>query len=97
MSQIVTAIYVEGMLRPLTPLELPERAQVEIELRQVAQPNDERKRVLRALAESGVIINRPFEQQPVNPISDEERERLARLFSVGKPLSEMIIEEREGR
>jgi len=98
MSQTITAIYANGVLRPVTPLDLPEQSEIELEVLKVATPEeDERSRVLRALADAGVIINRPYEPMPPSPISDEERERLGRIFAVGKPLSEIIIEEREGR
>lgn len=101
MSQIINAAYADGVLRPLAPLELPEQTEIEIEMRDVAQafasPEEERVRVLKALAVAGVIINKPYEPQPPNPISAEEQERLGRIFAVGKPLSEIIIEEREGR
>ena len=96
MSQQITAIYAGGVLRPLTPLEFPEQTQIELEVRQVTAPaEDERGRVLRLLAEAGVIINKPYEAAPPSLLSDEERASLGRRFAVGKPLSEMIIEERE--
>ena len=98
MSQTITVIYADGVLRPLTPLDLPEQTEIELEVMRVATPEeDERSLVLRALADAGVIINKPYEPLPPSPISDEERERLGRVFAVGKPLSEIIVEEREGR
>lgn len=98
MNQTITAIYADGVLHPLAPLNLPEQTEIELEVVRVATPEeDERTRVLRGLAGAGVIINKPYEPLPLSPISDEERERLGRVFAVGKPLSEIIIEEREGR
>jgi len=101
MSQKITAIYADGVLRPLTPLELPEQTQVEIEVRQVTVPGatgaDERHRIHQALVAAGLVKERPAAPAPAHPLSAEERERLGRIFSVGKPLSEIIIEEREGR
>ena len=98
MSQTITAIYADGVLHPLAPLNLPEQTEIELEVVRVATPEeDERTRVLRGLADAGVIINKPYEPLPPSPFSDEERERLGRVFAVGKPLSEIIIEEREGR
>ena len=35
MSQMITAIYEDGVLRPLTPLELPDRTEVRIRLERV--------------------------------------------------------------
>ncbi len=101
MSQTITAIYANGVLRPITPLDLPEWAQVEIEVKRVTaleiEQINERRRVIQALAEAGIIINLPLEPFPPSLLSLEERERLAKVLSVGKPLSEIIIEEHEGR
>lgn len=102
MSQIVTAIYANGMLRPLTPLELPEQAEVEIEVKPIAQPNraaiDERIRIHQALVEAGLVIDTGLWQAvPIIPISPEEEEELGRAFAGDKPLSEIIIEDREDR
>jgi len=101
MSQTITAIYANGVLRPVTPLDLPEQAQVEIEVKQVATPEaerlDERSRIHQALVAAGLTLEHPVNPQPAAPLSAEERERIGRVFAVGKPLSEIIIEEREGR
>src|SRR5262249_10210076 len=48
MSQTITAIYANGVLRPLTPLELEDQSQVELEVRSVksaeSMPSEERQR-----------------------------------------------------
>jgi len=36
MAHRITAIYEDGILRPLPPLDLPEHSQVEIDIHQVA-------------------------------------------------------------
>ncbi len=103
MNQIVTAVYANGVLRPLIPLELPEQTEVEIEIKPVAETNgaaaplDERERIHQILVEAGLVRERQHPPPPPPPLSAEERERLGRLFAVGKPLSEIIIEEREER
>jgi predicted DNA-binding antitoxin AbrB/MazE fold protein len=101
MSQTITAIYTNGVLRPIMPLDLPEQARVEIEVKQVTvletEAIDERSRVHQALVDAGLALERPVNPTPAAPVSTEERERLGRIFAVGKPLSEIIIEEREGR
>jgi predicted DNA-binding antitoxin AbrB/MazE fold protein len=101
MSQTITAIYANGVLRPVRPLDLPEQAQVEIEVKQVAAPEaewlDERSRIHQALVAAGLALEHPVNPQPAAPLSAEERERIGRVFAVGKPLSEIIIEEREGQ
>jgi predicted DNA-binding antitoxin AbrB/MazE fold protein len=101
MSQTITAIYENGALWPIAPLNLPEQAQVEIEVKQVTAPEaeeqDERSRIHQALVAAGLVLAHPVNPQPAAPLSAEERERIGRVFAAGKPLSEIIIEEREGR
>ena len=98
MSQTITAIYSDGVLRPLVPLALPDKTKVEL----VVQPapdltalNEERRRIIEAMAQAGLLANSPsLFPFPDDPISEEEQEELAQVFAGEKPLSEIIIEER---
>ena len=47
------------------------------------------------LREAGLLVERPDIDYVRPLISDERREELARRFSVGKPLSQIIIEDRD--
>ena len=101
MAQRITAIYEDGVLRPLSPLELPEHSQVEIDIHQVysatARPTH-RDQVNQTLVRAGLSL--PFidrTARSATQLSPERREELARLFSVGRPISELISEDREGR
>jgi len=60
-------------------------------------PLNERERILSILEASGLLL--PPEPLPPfhEPLSPEERAELAEKFSVGRPLSEIVIEEREDR
>lgn len=98
-SEIITAIYEDGVLRPTTPLELPEHARVQIQVRQIVTSEDlstHRRRLREALVAAGLVL-------PTQPsriaglLTPERRAELARKVSAGRPLSETIIEEREGR
>lgn len=96
----IMAIYENGVLRPLTPLALPEHARVQIHVRQVMAPTDaadHRRQVREALVTAGLSLPSLPPPPASSPISAERREELARLFAAGGPLSELIIEEREGR
>jgi len=100
MNQKITASYSDGALRPLTPLELEDQAQVELEVRSVksaeSRPADERRQIIEALAKAGLLANDPaLYPIPEEPVSEEEEEELARFFAGEKPLSEIIIEERQ--
>jgi hypothetical protein len=46
------------------------------------------------LREAGMLVERSKLEDIRPPISAERREELARRFSVGKPLSQIIIEDR---
>ena len=93
MAQTISAIYENGVLRPTIPLELPEHARVELELRPVARAASG---VEEALVAAGLMLP-GGSSQGVHTLSDGERDDIARRNPSGKPLSEIIIEEREGR
>lgn len=101
MTQRVTAIYEDGLLRPVSPLKLPEHSMVEIDILQIASgkpAQSHRDRVNRAFVDAGLSLPVPETHAPSeSPISIERREELARLFSSTKPISELISEDREGR
>ena len=100
MSQTITAIYADGVLRPLAPLELENQTQVELEVRPIRNMEsanyEERKQIIEAMAKAGLLANTPalsFSSDEI--ISEEEEEELAQMFTGEKPLSEIIIEERQ--
>ncbi|HEY7545284.1 MAG TPA: antitoxin family protein [Blastocatellia bacterium] len=100
MSHKITAIYENGILRPLAPLELPDNSRVEIEVRRVDAPTTtiHREQVRLALVDGGLSLRTPFtSSRDHTAISAERREELAHLFSADRPLSELIDEDREGR
>ena len=101
MTHRVTAIYEDGVLRPLSPLELPEHSQVEIDIHQVSLATDRsahRDQVNQALVKTGLSLpSIDTTARIATQLSPERREELARLFSVGGPVSELISEDREGR
>jgi predicted DNA-binding antitoxin AbrB/MazE fold protein len=101
MAQRITAVYEDGVLRPLSPLELPEHSQVEIDIHQVSSAIDRpahRDQVNQALVKAGLSLPCIDTTAPAaTRLSPERREELARLFSVGGPVSELISEDREGR
>jgi len=54
-----------------------------------------RARIVSEMKAAGLIEDLPWAQPPA--VSSEERARLAKKLSPGKPLSEIIIEDREDR
>ena len=102
MIETVTAVYEKGMLRPLQPLNLRERQTVRIQIMpeepaKPEEPADEVEQIIQSLVASGLMHPRPKRGgPPPDPVSEKERRRLADIMgqSPGKPLSEIIIEER---
>jgi hypothetical protein len=61
------------------------------------EPSNDRERILQILEASGLLL--PSEPLPAShrPLSAEGQAELAHKFSVGRPLSEIVIEERADR
>ena len=56
-------------------------------------PSQERELVIEALRQDGLLVEMVVE--PISPpVTPEERAQLAKNLSVGRPLSEIVIEER---
>ncbi len=94
MTEIVTAVYEKGILRPLQPLKLRESQRVRIQVF-LEEPVDKVEKVIQNLVQAGVITPPPGHSE-VDPVSEDERRELAEILGrvPGKPLSEIIIEER---
>jgi len=89
MNQTTTAIYENGLLRPLISLDLPEHSEVEITIHTVE--NSLHSKVRKALK----LKSQSNKTEGV--ISNKRRAELAEIFSAEKPLSEYIDEDREKR
>lgn len=97
MSQQIKAIYENGLLRPLAPLDLPENSIVEIDVRDVRENGGGTMPELaeRILRESGLVGSIKFPN--AKKLSSTERERLGKVFSGEKSLGDYIDEDREAR
>ncbi len=97
-EKTVTAIYENGLLRPLTPLKLRERERVRLQILPAEESPETVERALNALASSGLITLCPG-RSDVAPLPAERRQEIARTLAAapGKPLSEIIIEDRGRR
>jgi predicted DNA-binding antitoxin AbrB/MazE fold protein len=94
MTETVTAIYENGVLRPTRPLNLRDRQRVRIQVWS-EEPENELDQIVVELAQSGLLTLPPGQSQ-VEPMSEPERRALAKAMGgvPGKPLSEIIIEDR---
>jgi predicted DNA-binding antitoxin AbrB/MazE fold protein len=99
MTETITAVYEKGVLRPLQPLNLREQQRVRIQVLP-EETEDEGAAVIQILVEAGLM--RPPDRDtppPPDPVSEKERLDLAKRLSQapGKPLSEIVIEDRGER
>ena len=104
MAEIVIAIYENGLLRPLEPLDLHERQRVRIQVlpeKSAGQKEaqDQIEALIQKLIAEGRMRPRPDGPIPPDPLSEEERRSLADRLgrAPGKPASDMVIEDRGER
>ena len=99
-NQTIRAIYEDGVLRPLTPLEIPDRTEVQIRVEAAPERTDaqtHRRHVDAALVAGGLLLPRLNSAPSHSPLTNAARDALARHIPSGRPLSEIILEERDGR
>ncbi len=91
MLQTITAIYEQGRLRPLQPLNLRENETVQIQL---LTAQDEADTALMVLVNAGLIrVTSPSIEQLA--VTDEERAHAAQELGKAGPVSELILEDRK--
>ena len=96
MSTVITATYENGMLRPERPLNLKEHQTIRLRLLP-DEADDETADAVQILVEAGLMRMPPDRDSiPPDPVSEEERRRIAEILGrvPGKPLSEILIEDR---
>ena len=94
MSEIITAVYSNGVLRPQNHLSLQDGQTVRIQIL-TEERADEAQQVIQSLVEAGLVTPPPL-RGDIPPVSEEARRELAQRLGQcpGKPLSEIIIEDR---
>ena len=95
MSEIITAVYENGVLRLLSPVTLCESQTVRLQiLPEVPEAANEIQRALQPLIDAKVLTVPP-RRGDVELSEQTRRERAEKLGKIpGKPLSEIIIEDR---
>jgi predicted DNA-binding antitoxin AbrB/MazE fold protein len=90
----IAVVYEKGVLRPLRPLHLPERTQLEI---YIVPPHKttgtEAEKVYQLLVQAG--LTRPHSPIEVDEVTETERRQAADAYGQAGPLSELIIAERD--
>ncbi len=94
MSEIITAVYSNGMLRPQNPLSLTDGQTVQLQVLTL-EASSEAEQIIQSLVAAGLVTPPPH-RGDVEPVSEEAWRSLTQRLeaSPGKPLSEIIIEER---
>lgn len=91
----VVVIYEQGVVRPLTPISLPEQTRVRVQILGEDAPSDELRRAEAALVAAGLL--RPSPHSVSKSVSPARRAELARLYAKGGALSDIVIAERDDR
>ena len=95
--QTVPAIYEDGRLRPLEPLDLPEHTRVQVTVavaEDTSEISDQELDIL--LVAAGLqIAEMPSDGE--QPLSREALDALIREIGPGVALSQAILEDRDGR
>lgn len=94
MPEIITAIYENGVLRPLKPLSLQEHQTVQIQVL-LEDSGNELEQITHSLVAAG-LLTPPPRCTDVEPVSEVAwRELTEKLKAISdQPISEIIIEER---
>jgi predicted DNA-binding antitoxin AbrB/MazE fold protein len=94
MPHVITAIYEQGVLQPLTPLNLQEHQRVQVRIIP-ERPQKSLEDLLHWLSAIGRLTP-PRQHAGDIPSSETDREQLAAMLgnAATKPLSEIILEDR---
>lgn len=95
MPETITAVYENGVFRPLSSVSFQDGETVRIQL----WPDDPKKQAelaIQFLVDRGLVSPLPNTPQNVEAVTDDDVYELAKRLGgkPGKPLSEMIIEDR---
>ncbi len=96
MSGNIAVVYEKGVLRPLRPLDLPERTRLEIRIVEADENvTTEAAKVHQVLIQAGLI--QPTPPTMTKPVTESERQQAADAYGQSGPLSDWIIAERSNR
>jgi hypothetical protein len=98
--QITAEITPQGLLIPLSVIQAWLERGIDVlqtDEKIIIQPKplSERERIARILTQAGLRLVQFDEPGSYSKISEKKRAELIRKFSIGRPLSEIVIEERE--
>ena len=93
MPETITAVYENGVFRPLSPLSLNDGETVQITI--VAEVSQRQKSMIKLMTE-GRLVPLTTKQFKLDAAAEQKRRELFEKLKgrVGKPLSEIVIEDR---
>lgn len=94
MRRNIHVIYCKGVLKPLSPLNIPDNTELLIQIIEepIEKPSDADK-TYQVLTDDGLI--RPVNFYTEQTISDSDRQKAAQAYGKIGSLSELIIAERD--
>ncbi len=96
MSRTIRAIYENGLFRPLSAVDLPDKSLVEIDWQPAENGENLRRKISGIFQAAG--LSRPVHlDREKSEITEERRQQLAEIFSAETPLGDYINEDREDR
>ena len=96
-TEPILAVYEHGVLRPLQPLSLPEHTRVHIRIVPPLVDDQGLKQQVRQALVSARVIQPRVASPPLPKVTETDLIAAADALATAGPLSELIIEEREGR
>ncbi|MEG4234960.1 antitoxin family protein [Microcoleus sp. Pol11C3] len=98
MPETITAIYENGVFRPLSPLSLNDGETVQITIVAEVSPEElkgDREKAIKLMDVRG-LVRLPTKQFKLDAAAEQKRRELFEKLKgrVGKPLSEIVIEDR---
>ncbi|GAB4147135.1 MAG: hypothetical protein Fur0021_05790 [Candidatus Promineifilaceae bacterium] len=90
-----TIVCEKGVLLPFSPLNLPERTQLEIRIVQTGEDaGTDAERAYQVLLQAGLI--QPLFPTAIEMVSESEQQRAADMYGQAGTLSDFVIAERDG-
>lgn len=93
-KKLIRLVYENGVFRPTEPVDYEDGAEVMVELFTEREFED---RLIEQLYEEGVLVRIPDGDNDDDFDEAAAMARIRKAFSGGKPLSEIVIEDREDR
>ena len=100
MTTLVRAVYRDGVLHPIEPLELPDNTPVVVSVSVAGEVDTdeterERREIHEILVSSGLVRPGPVPGPITSTLSPEREAELAQKLAKARPLSAIIREERD--